>query len=80
MAQLRAGAYHFVILDAQYNKKGEDYSHVGWVVQGYIPQFQLDWLRDDLFAIDRRSSVSISGWMSSTTFAAAARRSTMQKR
>jgi len=40
--------YHFVILDAQYNRKGEDLSHVGWVVQGYIPPFELQWLIDDL--------------------------------
>ncbi len=54
-----AGAYHFVILDAQCNKHGEDYSHVGWVVQGVIPPLQLDWLRDELAATDQPTIVCV---------------------
>jgi len=54
-----AGAYHFVILDAQYNKKGKDISHAGWVVQGNIPQFELDWLAADLAATDKPTIVCV---------------------
>ncbi len=54
-----AGAYHFVILDAQYNKKGKDLSHAGWVVQGNIPQFELDWLAKDLAATDKPTIVCV---------------------
>jgi len=54
-----AGAYHFVILDAQYNKKGKDISHAGWVVQGNIPQFELDWLANDLAATDKPTIVCV---------------------
>ncbi|HCP32481.1 TPA: hypothetical protein DIT45_04490, partial [Candidatus Acetothermia bacterium] len=54
-----AGAYHFVILDAQYNKKGEDLGHAGWVVQGNIPQAQLDWLQEDLAATDKPTIVCV---------------------
>ena len=39
-----------MILDAQFNKKGEDLNDIGWGVQGNIPQAQLDWLRADLAA------------------------------
>jgi len=53
------GAYHFVILDAQYNKKGEDLSHAGWVVQGNIPQFEIDWLKKDLAATDKPTIVCV---------------------
>jgi len=54
-----AGAYHFVILDAQYNKKEEDLSHAFWVVQGNIPQAQLDWLQEDLAATDKPTIVCV---------------------
>jgi alkaline phosphatase len=54
-----AGAYHFVVLDAQYNRKGEDCSRVFYVVQGNIPSFQLDWLCDDLAATDRPTIVCV---------------------
>jgi len=53
------GGYHFVILDAQYNKKGEDLNHAFWVVQETIPQAQLDWLRDDLSATDLPTIVCV---------------------
>jgi len=53
------GAYHFVILDAQYNKKGEDLAHAGWVVQGNIPQPEIDWLASDLAATDKPTIVCV---------------------
>ena len=54
-----AGAYHIVILDAQYDKKGNDLGHAGWVVQGNIPQVQLDWLSEDLAATDLPTIVCV---------------------
>jgi len=54
-----AGGYHIVILDAQYNKKGEDLGHIGWSVQGNIPQDELDWLRDDLAATRKPTIVCV---------------------
>ncbi|MCD6495630.1 metallophosphoesterase [Candidatus Bipolaricaulota bacterium] len=54
-----AGTYHFVILDAQYNKKGEDLGHAGWVVQGNIPQPEIDWLAADLAATDKPTIVCV---------------------
>ncbi len=54
-----AGAYHFVILDAQYNKKGKDLGHAFWVVQGNIPQSELDWLKQDLAATDKPTIVCV---------------------
>ena len=54
-----AGGYHIVILDAQYNKKGEDLGHIGWSVQGNIPQDELDWLRDDLAATSKPTIVCV---------------------
>ncbi|MEA3238618.1 MAG: metallophosphoesterase [Candidatus Bipolaricaulota bacterium] len=53
------GAYHFVILDAQYNKKDEDLAHAFWVVQGNIPQSELDWLANDLAATDKPTIVCV---------------------
>ncbi len=54
-----AGAYHFVVLDAQYNRQDEDCSHVFYIVQGNVPSFQLDWLRDDLAATDRPTIICV---------------------
>ncbi len=53
------GGYHIVILDAQFNKKGEDLGHIGWSVQGNIPQDELDWLRDDLAATSKPTIVCV---------------------
>ena len=53
------GAFHVVVLDAQFNKDGEDYGHIGWMVQGMIPAAQLDWLRSDLAASDKPTLVCI---------------------
>jgi len=53
------GGYHIVILDAQYNKKEEDLSHTFWVVQGNIPQDELDWLRDDLAVTSKPTIVCV---------------------
>jgi len=54
-----AGAYHFVILDAQYDKKGNDLDHVGWAVVGNIPPDELEWLKNDLAATDRPTIVCV---------------------
>jgi 3',5'-cyclic AMP phosphodiesterase CpdA len=54
-----AGAYHFVILDAQYDKHGEDLGHEFWVVQGNIPQPQIDWLESDLASTDKPTIVCV---------------------
>jgi alkaline phosphatase len=54
-----AGGYHFIILDAQYNKEGEDLSHVGWAVQGNIPQPELEWLEEDLAETDKPTIVCV---------------------
>jgi 3',5'-cyclic AMP phosphodiesterase CpdA len=53
------GAYHFVLLDAQYSKTGKDYAHMGWVVQGTIPEVELEWLREDLSNTDKPTIVCI---------------------
>ncbi|MDD5218955.1 MAG: metallophosphoesterase [Candidatus Bipolaricaulis sp.] len=53
------GAYHVVILDAQFNKTGQDYEHVSWMVQGTIPAAELDWLRADLAATQKPTVVCI---------------------
>ena len=50
--------YHFVILDACYRQDGEPY-HKGnyeWT-DTYVPEKQLDWLRDDLRGTDRPTVV-----------------------
>ena len=44
------GGVHFVILDAQYDKKENDYGHVAWMVQGLIPSVEMEWLQADLAA------------------------------
>ncbi len=44
------GGFHFVALDVQFSKTGQDYGNSFWVVQGTIPPAQLDWLRADLAA------------------------------
>ena len=54
-----AGAYHFVIFDAQYDKNGEDLGHAFWVVQGNIPQPEIDWLASDLAATDKPTIVCV---------------------
>jgi len=54
-----AGAFHFVVLDAQYDKDGNDLDHMFWGVQGHIPEAELDWLRDDLAATSRPTVVCI---------------------
>ena len=41
---------HVVILDAQYDKNEDDYSHVAWMVQGLVPTVEMDWLKADLAA------------------------------
>ncbi len=53
------GAYHVVILDAQFTKDGADYGHVSWMVQGTIPEEELEWLRNDLAATDKPAIVCV---------------------
>lgn len=53
------GGFHFVILDAQFDKQGNDYGHVGWMVQGFIPATQLEWLQSTLAATDLPTLVFI---------------------
>ncbi|MDD4903338.1 MAG: metallophosphoesterase [Candidatus Bipolaricaulis sp.] len=53
------GAYHVVILDAQFNKTGQDYEHVSWMVQGTIPAAELEWLRADLAATRKPTVVCV---------------------
>ena len=52
-----AGAYHIVLLDAQYRLDGSDRGNEFWYMQGYVPPILLDWLRDDLAAADRPTIV-----------------------
>lgn len=53
------GAYHLVILDAQFNKSGQDYEHVSWMVQGTIPPAELEWLRTDLASTEKPTIVCV---------------------
>ena len=53
------GAYHVIILDAQFTKEGADYGHVSWMVQGTIPEHELTWLRDDLASTDKPTVVCV---------------------
>ncbi len=45
---LDLGGFHFVALDAQFSKAGQDYGHSFWVVPGTVPPAQLAWLKSDL--------------------------------
>ncbi|MCX6094510.1 MAG: metallophosphoesterase [Candidatus Bipolaricaulota bacterium] len=53
------GAYHVAILDAQFNKAGQDYGNVSWMVQGTIPTAELEWLRADLAATQKPTIVCV---------------------
>jgi 3',5'-cyclic AMP phosphodiesterase CpdA len=53
------GAYHVVILDAQYSEDGQDRSHEFWYMPGYVPPRVLDWLGQDLAATDRPTIVCV---------------------
>lgn len=54
-----AGAYFFVVLDAQYDKEGNDHASIYAGVRGFIPQPQLDWLAEVLAATDKPTIVCI---------------------
>jgi len=54
-----AGAYHIVILDAQFAKNDQPLGHMSWVVQGKIPPAELDWLRADLAATTKPTLVCV---------------------
>jgi len=53
------GGFHFVVLDAQFNRDGESYGKIGWMVQGTIPQAELDWLAEDLAATEHPTIILI---------------------
>ena len=53
------GAYHFVVLDVQFAEDGSDLAHTYTGVAGYLPEAELDWLRDDLAASDRPTVVFV---------------------
>jgi alkaline phosphatase len=42
------GGFHFIGLDAEFKKTGEDFNQIFWVVQGTIPPAELEWLKSDL--------------------------------
>lgn len=44
------GGVHFVVLDAQFDKRENDYEHIAWMVQGNIPTIEMEWLQADLAA------------------------------
>jgi len=54
-----AGAYHFVVLDVQFAEDGTDLAHTYTGVSGFVPEGELDWLRDDLAASDRPTIVFV---------------------
>ncbi len=53
------GAYHFVVLDVQFAEDGSDLAHTYTGVAGYLPEAEVDWLRDDLAASDRPTIVFV---------------------
>ena len=65
-----AKGYHLVVLDAQYTTKDVPLGRATWVVQGWIPQVELDWLRADLAAtkkptivcVHQRLDGALEGW------------------
>jgi len=42
------GAVHFVVLDVQYAENGSDLAHTYTGVAGFVPEFEIAWLRHDL--------------------------------
>jgi len=54
-----AKGYHLVILDVQYTPKDAPLGHATWVVQGWVPQVELDWLKADLAATGRPTIVCV---------------------
>jgi len=53
------GAFHFVVLDVQFETTGEPLAHTFWRVLGTVPEFELHWLREDLAARDRPTVVLV---------------------
>ncbi len=53
------GAFHFVVLDVQFGEDGSDLAHTYTGVAGFLPEAELDWLRDDLAASDRPTIVFV---------------------
>ncbi|MCK4393253.1 metallophosphoesterase [Candidatus Bipolaricaulota bacterium] len=54
-----AGAYHFVVLDVQYDEEGNDLAYTYTGVRGFLPQVELDWLREDLSSTDDPTIVCV---------------------
>jgi len=53
------GAYHFVVLDVQFAEDGSDLAYTYTGVAGFLPEAELEWLRDDLAASDRPAVVFV---------------------
>lgn len=51
------GAFHFVVLDLQYDNDGRDLAHTYAGVSGCLPPSLLSWLRDDLAAHAGRPTI-----------------------
>jgi len=54
-----AGAFHFVVLDVQFDDAGRDLAHTYTGVAGAVPVEELAWLRDDLASTDRPTVVCV---------------------
>ena len=54
-----AGAYHFVVLDVQYDEEGNDLAYTYTNVRGFVPQKEMEWLQEDLAATDRPTIVCV---------------------
>jgi alkaline phosphatase len=54
-----AGAYHFVVLDVQYDEEGNDLAYTYTGVRGFVPQKEMEWLQKDLAATDRPTIVCV---------------------
>lgn len=70
-----AGDYHFIVLDTNYSKIGDEYVdydrdnyHLDFF-NCYIPSFELEWLKNDLDATDKRcfifthATLAIGDWV-----------------
>jgi len=53
------GAFHFVVLDAQFETTGEPLAYTFWRVLGTVPTFELDWLRADLASTEKPTVVLV---------------------
>ena len=54
-----AEAYHIIILDVQYDEDGEDLAYTYTGVRGFLPEQEMQWLREDLAATERPTIVCV---------------------